>query len=677
MHRIDIEIIDMVSSSKKKRGQQRKAAKSQAEAKNLGIIYCPSGCTYIDKSQQSKCNTMVKCGDDKVTDALTILSNTPLEVHQVGGSILVVDNVSLCDILPSVLDFLKRCEGETFDQVTDSIGGDLKSPLSWIKVLARADMDCSLQIAENIGPLVSCMCNDTDRLFFKSNTYWREGIMAFVELIYNMLRSNIGKHENEEKNEIVDALLQHEGLLTAIIQWGYWDAEHRPDIVDELVNNECETIAGLGRHATICLVADAVQTKGDSNTLSDKFKNRLRAIGMTPIVGKAYDPNCMISYTAGMLQGKIRTEDWIAFAFTILQFLVSEADCVDKDIISEVIDMGLKCTDDDYDSASNVAIISYSMILEDSRMDKGFPSDTRTAFAVRSGLIEMCLNFIVRYESQISLSDGCASIFCKTISSILTAVHSLSLHQKTAKAIQRKKATIEEKLIILEQNTNMVLLGKKLLYAVRSILALNGSYCCRCIKSLSRTEVLQCNGCGCMAYCSRACQKEDWLNGHSITCNKPPTNEQIGLFQGRVWLETEPECARIVAKLKELETNLTMIQLKLFLDNSETILSQAAKLDLPLCECLVVFDLQVCPRIVYVKSYTEYFSASSGFECSRSRENITCVYYSFLYNGESGEVNGGATKLVTHRLFPHAWLPNKTTESALVEVSAVAGKAWN
>ena len=180
---IDIESsiidIDMVSSSKKKRGQQRKAAKSQAEAKNLGIIYCPSGCTYIDKSQQSKCNTLVKCGDDKVTDALTALSNTPLEVHQVGGSILVADNVSLCDILPSVLDFLKRCEHETFDQVTDSIGGDLKSPLSWIKVLLKVyelEPSRSLQIAENIGPLVSCMCNDTDRLFFKSNLLWREGL---------------------------------------------------------------------------------------------------------------------------------------------------------------------------------------------------------------------------------------------------------------------------------------------------------------------------------------------------------------------------------------------------------------------------------------------------------------------------------------------------------------------
>jgi len=485
--------------------------------------------------------------------------------------------------------------------------------------------------------------------------------MAFVELIYKLLRSNIGKHENEEKNlVIIEALLKYDGLLTSIVQWGYWDAEHRPDIVDELVNNECETIVRLGRDASICLVADAIQTKGDSNILSNKFKNRLQAMGMTPIVGKAYDPNCMISYTAGVLQqGKAGTEDWVAYAFTILRFLVTEADCVDKNIISEVIDTGLEYMDD-YDSASNVAIISYSMILEDSRMDKGYPSDTRTAFAVRSGLIEMCLNFIGRYDSQISLSDGCASMFCKTISSILTAVHSLSLHQKTAKAIRSKKIVIEERLIELEQNTNMVLLGKKLLGMVRSILALNGSYCCRCNKSLSRTEVLQCNGCGCMSYCSRACQKEDWLNGHSITCNKPPTDEQLGSFQGRVWLETETECPRIVAQLEELETNFAMIQLKLFLDNSETILSQAGKLDLPLCDCVVVFYCQHCPYTITTKKYTEYYSTSTeeldGFECSRSRENIKCVYYARFYNGETDEEKGQDPNLAVQRLFPHAWL---------------------
>jgi len=481
--------------------------------------------------------------------------------------------------------------------------------------------------------------------------------MAFVELIYNLLRSNMGNYENEEKNHIIETLLKYDGLLTSIVQWGYWDAEHRPDIIDELVNDECETIVGLGRDVSTCLVADAIQNKGNSNILSNEFKSRIQAVGMTPIVSKLYDPNCMISFTAGLVhQGKAGTE--ASIAFTILRFLVTEADCVDKDIISEVIDIGLKYTDD-YKSALNVAITSYSMILEDSRMDKGYPSDTRTAFAVRSGLIEMCLNFIVRYESQISLSDGCASMFSKTIATMILAVHSISLHQKTAKAIRSKKAVIEERLIELEQNPNISdVRCMKLLGMVRSILALNGSYCCRCNKSLSRTEVQLCNGCGCMAYCSRACQKEDWLNGHSLTCNKPPIDKQLGLFQGRAWLETVPDCPQTVAKLEELETNLAMIQLKLFLDNSEAILSQAGKLDLPLCDCVVAFNCcRQCPHTITVKKYTEYYGEElDDFECSRSRENIMCVYYARFYNGESEEDKGQDPNLAVQRLFPHAWL---------------------
>ena len=75
----------------------------------------------------------------------------------------------------------------------------------------------------------------------------------------------------------------------------------------------------------------------------------------------------------------------------------------------------------------------------------------------------------------------------------------------------------------------------ELLDMVRSVLDLNGLYCCRCNKSLGKKDMKRCNGCNCMTYCSKACQKEDWLNGHNITCNKPYIDEQSGQFQGRMW----------------------------------------------------------------------------------------------------------------------------------------------
>ena len=130
---------------------------------------------------------------------------------------------------------------------------------------------------------------------------------------------------------------------------------------------------------------------------------------------------------------------------------------------------------------------------------------------------------------------------------------------------------------------------------VVSVLNIQGAYCCWCNKPLGRKERKQCDGCNRMTYCSRACQKEDWVNGgHKLSCCKPCPDEQAGQFQGRIELTMMPNSERDVEKLTELEINITNHQLKLFLDNSETILSQAKQLGLPLHDCVVTFDLRQC-----------------------------------------------------------------------------------
>ena len=197
---------------------------------------------------------------------------------------------------------------------------------------------------------------------------------------------------------------------------------------------------------------------------------------------------------------------------------------------------------------------------------------------------------------------------------------------------------------------------------VRSIIDINGAYCCRCNKSLGRKEMKQCNGCNRMTYCSRACQKEDWLNGHSVTCNMTYTDEQAGVFQGRYLPEFEPESERNVAKLEALEQIFNMIQLKLFLDNSDTILSQARELNIPLHDCVVHFDFRDCPLTVEVIRYTERYVQPEQMKCfeeTRSKENITCIYYSFIYMGTCGD-NGETPSIALQRFFPHAWLSKIT-----------------
>ena len=113
-----------------------------------------------------------------------------------------------------------------------------------------------------------------------------------------------------------------------------------------------------------------------------------------------------------------------------------------------------------------------------------------------------------------------------------------------------------------------------------------------------------------------------------------------------------------------LKPTLTKIQLKLFLDNAETILNEALSLDVDLCDCVVVFDLSYCPMKISVVKYTDYYSINElleGFEKSRSEENITCVYYSEILIGELGRCEDKYDKIPLQRLFPHEWLESRVS----------------
>ena len=673
-----------MTSSKKKRGKERKAKKQAAAAATTN----PSGCMATEDIL-----AFVRIGDNYTTNKL-------LEGCDIPDDII---HKSLDDILSVMLGFLQQCEDETFDQVmaeksgrrvvsrqrcdltreslsyvASGVGGDLGSPSTWIKVLAKLASlrpSCMLQIVDNVGPLIRCMCNDTERLFFGSNEHWGDSILPFVRLISNILRDQ----PKIEKKDVIDAVfLQHEGFLRRIIQWGFWD-EHRPDILREkLGQDDCMSITTLGRKMTQRLVSVAGIPRDDARSLG--AANRVKFIASTPIVSHYYDPNCMTSYVVGLMRYMKTTGD-VSCMFELETLIIDSLDCADKDIITEVIDLGLNCT-----MGANNSVIVMNMagfiLLEEVSIGQFLQNDTRIAFAIRSGLIEMCLSFVDRFGEQKIFTSTVPPPLCSRIENVLKSVYCVSLHKKTWKAIRHKRNIIgnellnrlgqnttitvdniiEEELLRLEQNKPITVDAncKKLLDMVRCILDTNGAYCCWCNKSLGRRERKQCNGCHHMTYCSRACQKKDWLNGgHSISCGKLYTDECVGQYQGRTELKMTymPESERDVAKLKELEINIIMVQQKLFHHYAKVIVDQASSLDIDLSDCVVRFDLRECPPSVTVVHYTKYFETSKerkGFEGSRSKANITCIYISDVYNGKSSDTDD--PDLVMQRLFPHEWL---------------------
>jgi len=610
-------------TTKKERGKQRRTAKNLA-ANGLNI---------------SRTVALVRKGDNITT--INIGSSSTIHSLEESNGICYEQS----GILSTVLTFLKRCEDDTFVKVMSDVGkGSLTTPASWVRVLIKAEVQeesCRLQIAQNIGPLVRCMCNDTKRRFFKSNRQWNEGIYAFAALIHNMILKSVNSSDETDVAEIIDTLLNYEGLLSSIVQWGFWNKECRPDIVKELPTDDCANIVTVGRDALNRLITAAGS--------GEEKRERLEKIGATPIVNKEYDSECTISLVVGLLR-QAKAEGWTMNTSAALRCLTTDAICVDKDVITELIGLGINTSDDKW--AAHVAVLLRFMILKEHTDRMCFANDTRVAFAIRGGLIELCLTFIERFgllESFDKKIDNTSSLFV-SIEMILTNIYWIELHKKTSKAISSKRRNIEEKLVRLKEITIFMnnVNCKKLLDMVRYILDLNGSFCCRCNKALSKTEVKLCNGCGCMAYCSKACQREDWLDGHESCCESF-TNELMGQFQGSVLPEIVPSVERATTKLKEFEINMKMIQLKLFLDYSDAILSQARSLDVPLYDCVVIFDLRVCPLMVTTNCRLRCFE-----EKKKSKKSIICIYNTFIHDGIL--VEGVPPTLEIQRLFPHEWL---------------------
>ena len=218
------------------------------------------------------------------------------------------------------------------------------------------EKSCRLQIAENIGPLVRCMCNDTKRQFFKSNKHWADTMQVFVCLIHNMILSCFNNSDEIEGKKIIDTLLNYEGLLSSIIQWGFWDEEYRPDITKELPTDDCVDIVESGMMTVKRLITAA-------DTQTEEGRKRLETIGTTPIISKEYDPECTISFVVGLIR-LVKIEGWTMLYSTsqCLRRLIANVSCVDKDVITELIDLGINTKDDTW--VVHVAILLRYIILK-------------------------------------------------------------------------------------------------------------------------------------------------------------------------------------------------------------------------------------------------------------------------------------------------------------------------
>jgi len=541
-----------------------------------------------------------------------------------------------------VLDFLQRCENESFSAVTAALGGDMVCPSRWIDFIYRAgksDSNFFSQIAKNIRPLVSCMCNDKKMLFFQSNKHWVDSLRSFAQLIWHLVDYAV---KSDEKDEVITALIEQEDLVRAIVQWAsFWYTNSCPGLLDAVGIDDLTMIHNAGRLSTRKLVKNVVDVRESIGTMHISLPE-----------------NDIVSFTVGLIRRR-KARGWERNDFITIHHLIVDAYCVDKDVIEGIVDLGFTLSAE-LERSILLINISREMILQ-----KEQPSDTRVAFAIRAGLVEMCLTFMERFGRQSTNQNDIQTSLFSHIEGIFKAVHEVALHKKTWKAIRHKRQDIEEKLNHLETSIIHNIKCNEMLGMITSILDTNGAYCCHCNKSLDRKERFQCGGCNRMTYCSRSCQRSDWLNGHSRSCCKTITTDaNCGQFQGRLVPITIPDNERDALKLEELEINNNMIQLKLFLDHAATILEQAKTLHIPLFDCIVIFDLSCVTPEITTRNYSEiYDDESEGrkrYEASRSMKNITCVFstYNFI-EGLTDHLGEPTAMLAMQRLFPCEWLTQK------------------
>jgi len=155
-------------------------------------------------------------------------------------------------------------------------------------------------------------------------------------------------------------------LLTSVVQWGFWEDAYRPDIVKELGVAKCSLILEWGRDITAALDLHEANLIEKSSGEEDA-NGILEAIGTTPIVSKEYDPNCIVSYTAGLIRMMKATGDKIHFSvIRCTECFIGDIDCVDKGVITEIIDYGFNFTND-CDSARLLSRTAAAVILSLSR----------------------------------------------------------------------------------------------------------------------------------------------------------------------------------------------------------------------------------------------------------------------------------------------------------------------
>jgi hypothetical protein len=292
----------------------------------------------------------------------------------------------------------------------------------------------------------------------------------------------------------------------------------------------------------------------------------IMTLAKTPIVSRSYEPDCKVNFAVGMIRMLKNVVDRELHFNTILLMLNRSEDSVDDDVIADVIELGSRFISN-IDDATSTSKLSYNIIVQVVH-GKDYPLEKRIAFAIKSGLLEMCFDFITRFACD--LSDHTASDqLMEALVYIAECIQAVAFHQTTAKAIRDHRIQIIEALTRLSTKVKSKQ-TTKFVDILSSIMELNEGSCSHCNKPIEWHTALFCEGCRRVAYCGVKCQKKDWKHGtHSSDCSFLACSaDMMGLTTFDV------KSSRNKSKLTGLRNNIVTSQKKLYLRHESSISSR-------------------------------------------------------------------------------------------------------
>jgi hypothetical protein len=413
-------------------------------------------------------------------------------------------------------------------------------------------------------------------------------------------------------------------------------------------------------------------------TVSEAFSNDgldlIMTVANTPVVSRAHDPECNVYFVVGMIgmlknvnpNNSVVRRSYFDILILVFSTLMFPADCVDYNAIAEVVDLGRRFTAN-IDDAINISRLSYSMLVRRNQpLSKNYSSDRSIAFAIKSGLLEMFLELVIRFDCdprvQSIIHDPKRDEMMKPLVCTTQFIQGVAFHQKTSKAIRDRQSQIINTLKSLltqvksEQShlfqVEALIKSKQSVQFVEilsSIMDLNEGSCSRCNKPIEWHTALFCGGCRRVSYCGVKCQKEDWKHGtHSSDCSLLAYSANV------MGLTTfEFKSSRNKSELTGLRNNMVTSQMKLFLRHEDALSRQLLTYS-DQSDYIAVFDLSNSPRSISFVHYHDQFTCSKQrkwFEDFRSPDKVICLFISYVFNGEINE-EGNANRFTLFASFP-------------------------